>query len=397
MVIEAKRQFSVTSCNCGSVFQGDRFRKHVQGATAKGQKGHSKEVSVHYCAKCNVWGEENEVFKHPDCPRLSFTKADLRLIVKKVAPLARLELLKAKEEKDVKAAVAAIESAAEGLTDKEVPAAEGPSDERELAAAVASIQPAEKIKADAWADAFGPPLSEDSDEEFNPPKRRRHIVDLDDTRLTETPSPRTSTPTKPLTQPSPPPSTTSKSAHLPRKTSEHINIVFQHNKIKDENHRLKKTIANLNQEIGIYKGKETLNKRLTEDVQRKNEQIAQMEALIKREREEREEERKSRDETAKKEKETYEAEIQRLKNEWAKERARLTKRETDKDHVLIHCELINNRMNRRHAETSPDASTCCYSNEAAGAHCLHIEVSGRDTFTKVRNVRWPSGKSKEVE
>lgn len=394
MVSEAKKQFAVTLCNCGKPFQGDRFKKHLQQADSKFKSGHAKEKVVYYCPKCNVWGEENEVFSHPHCPRLSFAKADLSLILKRVVPESRVRLLKAASDKDeVKAAVATI-------TEPKV---------------------AKDTEADTqWADLFGPPLSDDSDI-INPPKKRR-IVDLDDSEGT-LPSPqKTSTPNNQPPPPSPPKSS-SKSPHLPRTGAEEINLLYHHNKLKSENNRLKGTISSLNVEIGLLKGKETLNKRLSEDLKVKTEAVRQAESLLAKEREEREKDKRRFEELVRKsqedarrsteeaeaimkrareerEKEKIEAkaEMVRLKKELeerlAQEKAKIVKRREEKDHVLIHVELADNKMRRRHAETSLEESTCCYSHPAEKVRCLHIEVSGIDTHTKVRNVRWPSGKSK---
>ena len=376
MVLDTKKQFAVILCNCGQPFQRERFKKHLQASSNKSQKGHGKEKGLHYCPKCNVWGNEHEIFAHGSCPRVSFPKADLRLILNRVEPPNREKLIET---------VAARKAQAE------------------IKAAVATIEPKEK----EWADLFGPPLSEDSSvEEPIAPKRSRVDLDSSVSSLSTAPSPnKTSTPLKHTSPPKQGVSTTStttKSAvHLPRQEAQHINITYEKNKLKGENERLKKTVASLNEEISVFKGKETLNKRLTERIleleaslKKEKEDRGEVKATLERERAEREKveallarERGERAEEVKSLHREFERQALKRKEEWEKQRE-------EKDRILLHIELKGNRMARRHAESSPDASTCCYTNEDAQARCLHVEVSGYQTHTKVRNVRWPSGKLK---
>ena len=405
-----KKRLMVSLCNCGQVFQGDRFKKHVQAAAAKGHRGHAREAVTHYCPKCNEWGDENNDFTHALCPRFTFSKAELKLIIKKLTPPSREKFLKAFN--DTEAAKAS----------------------EEAAAAVANVQ-AENPQVTEWEDIFGPPLSEDSDIELETPLKKRRLTDLDSTIASVAPkSPlKASTPTKITSPPPPPPppsTSTTKSAHLPRTDASHINITYEHNKLKGEVSRLKKTIASLNEELGMKKGKEVLNKRLTDEVLFLKEKLAEVEASRVKERGEREKEKMrhaAKEEALKRETEELaearsklneevtlqtkrgeeaEATLKREREEWAKEKKKLIEeitslqgeveernREEKKDKVLIHCEIQDNEVKRRHEETSMEDSLMCYTNESTRTRCLHIYVSGYQTHTKVRNVRWPCGKS----
>ena len=413
MVADAKKQFAVTLCNCGGVFQGDRFKRHQQAFQQRGHHGHAKEEQVHYCSKCNTWAGEMEVFAHPQCPRISFPKPELKLILKRVAPPSRERLLEAALSKERNKASDEAKAAVAAISKEDVPL--------------------------NWENAFGAPLSDDSLEDPAPKKKRvRRLTDLDSSTSTssEEPSPplKTSTPTKHATIPSPSPPSSSTTAHLPRKDAQHISTTYNHNKLKGEVNRLKNTIASLNTELGIYKGKECLNKRLTEELQAKKEKVRELETALtkaseerqkiadtsKTERERWEEEKRRLSKAAEemeaksqsvmaKERELWKEEKRRmekdfdayltkLKEQWAKEKSRLEKRdEKEKDHVLIHVELKDGKARRRRAEMSLDESIQCFNNEAEQARCLHIEVTGYETFTKVRNMRWPSGKSKLVK
>ena len=136
------------------------------------------------------------------------------------------------------------------------------------------------------------------------------------------------------------------------------------------------------------------------EVERKRER-EEWEAKRKREREEWEAERYTHAEEIRNLHKDFQNYLTKKKEQWAEERCRIEKKKKElggeeKDRVVIHVEVKGNKIGRRHEERSHEESIMCYSDETNQARCLHIEVSGYDTFTKVRNVRWPSGKSKLV-
>lgn len=353
MVLSNKTKFAITRCNCGKLFQGYNFKKHLQKVKNVNKQQHESENTVYYCPKCNEWANEGEVFSHPSCPYLSFPKSDLLQIIKKVSPISRHRLLSAAEKEEE--------------------------------------QEAEEAAANIMDEIFGD-VSSDSDKQPQPLTRKRVDLDdsLDDSASSDfQPSKRhQSTPEK-RHCPSPSfPHVSPIKPHLPSQQAVRVDILHAKNTLMDENCRLKKSLSQLQAELAIYKAKELMVKRLEEENRRKSAEAKTAQEGWKKEKDAREKEQREHEETVKKLKTECERKMEETSEGW-KKKLEKAEGEEAKEYTLIHLELGNGCLKRRHAEYDPNCSTLCYSNETTKTRCVHVEVTGRNTFTRVRNVRWP--------
>ena len=456
MVNEATRKFRATLCSCGVGFQGDRFEEHAKTQREKGFPNHTKAQRTMFCGVCNVFGKEGEPFPHSKCIYVGLIKSDIKEAALGRRPLHLEEAVakakKREEEKKAKKAAEELarkreeEKAAEEKRQKEVDAAVatiGGSEEDvmlELFGVISSEgevgQEAEKEgenevgqeaeegenevekeaeKEDELSSSDSESESEKSDsEEVNVARTLKRVRVIrssseDDDSAPEK-RPRTSTPI-PLTSPPQP------AAFVPRNEAA---VATQRRAIQtltDSNAKQKRRIEILLTDVAILKEKEKQQKRFEADVaamkvkvasveeekKKGDARIIELEALLAKERKEREVERKEMEDLkrqAKEQAELAERAVTKMRGEMEEEKLKVKDRDRkiaalEKKEkpglVTVHVACQDGRLGENFIdEHDADSSIVCFSDEGRKVRCHHIVLKTTQADVKLKNVRWPS-------
>lgn len=406
MVLEFRKRFDVSLCNCGATFQGPNLKRHLQLLAAKGIEGHGEAQSIKYCAPCNEWGDIEQNFPHKKCAYVRFSKGDMLLILKRLEPLERLTLLGKAEEKNKEKVEKEkrkkdLDNAVKACLDS-VPIEEEEKVEADESQDIVRRQ--KRVRVDLDSTLHLSLSSSESDDDFvvkrckttSSPKPVKGDIEV------ETPN----------VSPIPP------AVFIPQVEACRVSQTLARNNLVDENCRQKKQIELLQNENFMLKAKEENRRRQELEVQKSREVMKEAtEAQTKVEEENRRLLVRIRELEQANEVERQEAE--------AKVKSMLTEREGEKADMLnlkrcceqlekalsqrddkmkklrealeakgkatVHLGIRQNKFINFHVENEEANDTImCFSDEANGVRCIHIKVSGSDLNMKVRNVRWPS-------
>ena len=154
MTLSKSIEKTITACSCGSPFQGERFKKHIQ--SMKGHDSpHTMRKRVWFCVPCGerVEGERGE-FGHAACMYVQLSKSQMQFVLDGDELTNRQELLeearKKAEERKIERRKKAEEKAEKRKAEGEKEAGETIDEEErrrreETERAVASIAPQEQL------------------------------------------------------------------------------------------------------------------------------------------------------------------------------------------------------------------------------------------------------------
>ena len=311
MTIESRKRLIISECNCGEVFQNVNLKKHLQNLKSKGIETHGKVRSVYYCCPCNKWGVEGQAFNHDKCGYIRLPKEAMKAVLRKQTPANRDDLLAAKAKKE--------KAKAEKKTDDKPTTEE--TDDKATAEKAGDRTTAEKTEDRAKAEKSkdkpdntsesevaagnlvilmeGDKVERltDSESDIVVPKKRGFSIDLDSSLSSLTSEEeevaskrhRTSSPVSGTTTPQPPPSISVSPIEVfhPPSQATVVSQTVAKNNLMDHNSRLTRQIAELNTQLGIYRAKEDLTKRLTSKNMEIKEELSKVSQELEREREDR--------------------------------------------------------------------------------------------------------------
>ena len=401
------KRLCFTLCNCGAPFSGENFKKHVQSHNRKGETGHCKEARVYYCAACNEWGSEGEEFSHSSHLHVRLSKPDMKRALQRLEPLERSKLVRlaqekqADEEKKLKTNKQLCEDIFGTVSsdDEELP-------KTEVEEAVSNLLKIRRQEVDEVHSITSVSNAKDEEEEV---KKRRAKVDLDSSSSTSSsdsdePSskvPRTSSPIREAPPPLrlSPVEGKSEAFFLPRAHVVEASQTFARNLLVDKNSKLTNKVAELTKTVAMYRGKEDLTKRLTQDLVRKEEEKKEILVRLETAEKRSERERKESDEKVKAMEDRMKAmeekmkELDSLKNEVKekeKEVAKLHRVLEARGSATLHVECNNGIVGAQHIEQfDEDGTIYCFSKPTTGVRCHHISIKGSNVSCKAKNVRWP--------